>query len=419
MRINKPDLERKEICGFKILDKLGEGTYATTYLVSDSKKSSDLLALKVNYFVHDRIISEINFMKIIDHPYIIKSKKLFTGEDCNTYSYSFLMEYCPISIKKIKGDHSYTFEQLLKYFYQLLSCKYYLSLNGISHNDMYPQNIALDENDNIKLLDLGIMSETVVFGRRTFDEDLVFCKNFFTKMVSPNKKDIKFMKLTENDPFFKNYKDKGVLKSFLKTFYEEKNALKIMKHKIFNPFRNLNLEDYSRKKSPKINGYNFVKKEKKYDYDIVRKIFEKSMDWFYVHSNNFSIKILFLYLENLIRMLNIDTKLNIYQIDLYSRYLACAYFNVKFIVLIRDEIKIKVLYNIVPKLQGIIGENRVLKKCKRIEEIVTSFNLINDNILEMEMYENKNAGPNLYCIEGLEYKLKLGCKEFLETYYYK
>lgn len=419
MGINRPNLKRGEICSFEIVKLLGTGYFAKTYLVKDS---DDLLALKVNDYFHDRLISEINFMTIIKHPHIICKKDFYTGEECGTNSFSFLMEYCPVSIEKIIGTHYYTFEQLLKYFYQLLSCVHFLFINGFSHNDIYSKNICIDKYDNIKLLDLGIMSEINVFGRKTNNGDFDHCKYFFLEMVkavneigtekNTNFKNLYQKKLKSTNPFFKNH-NKKVLRSFLRDFYEAEHPFEIMKNKIFDPFRNIFLENYSLENSPKLYGYSFDILENNKDIKEIKKYFEKSIDWFYSNSDNFSIKLLFLYLENYIRILNIKTKLSIKQIDLYSKYLSCAYYNVKFISIIREEIKVKVLYDIIPKLQGIIGENRVLKKCKSIEDIVKYFNIICNNITETDIYEN--IGPNYY----MEIKISLGCRDFLETYYYK
>lgn len=400
-----PNLVKDKVCSFEIEKILGSGYFATTYLV----KNGDIFqALKVNDFLHNSVVSETNYMQIINHPYIIRAQEIFTGQDCNNNSFSYLMEYCPKNFGQLIESRSYTLDQIFKYFYQLLCCNHFLFLNGFCHNDINKRNIAIDENDNIKLLDLGIMSENI-----SKEHDLDSIKYIFEILTESESK-----KLNANNPYLKDYKNKKLLRSFLKIFHSATYAYEIMRHEIFDPYRKPELENLSTNQSPFLIGYDFERIEFEDNYSTINKYFEKSMDWFYINCGRISIKLIFLYSELYTRILNTDIGLQIKDIDIYARYLACFYYNLKIIPIIREKVKSRFIYSIMKELQFIIGENRALKSCKSLEDIVKVFEIIKNNLSETSIYENDKVTPNYYYIDDLDASLKLNCEKFLKLYYY-
>ncbi len=71
------------VSDFEKLNKLGEGTYGTVYRARD-KKNNDIVALKQVKVVPSNgfpltSIREINILRHLDHPNIVKLKEIVVG----------------------------------------------------------------------------------------------------------------------------------------------------------------------------------------------------------------------------------------------------------------------------------------------------------------------------------------------------
>ena len=102
------------------------------------------------------LIREITILRTLDHPNIIRTFEFF--EDIKRLY--LIMEYCSGGelFTEILRRQSFSEQDAAKIFYQILSAVSYLHVNGITHGDLNPENILLEERRdslNIKLADFG------------------------------------------------------------------------------------------------------------------------------------------------------------------------------------------------------------------------------------------------------------------------
>lgn len=80
---------------YTLLDKIGEGSYGKVYKAIH-KRTKAYRAIKIlkktaiSQAEHDKIMNEINILKKLDHPYIIKIFEVFLYAS----SYYIVTEYC-------------------------------------------------------------------------------------------------------------------------------------------------------------------------------------------------------------------------------------------------------------------------------------------------------------------------------------
>ena len=145
---------------------IGSGTYGDTVIATD-RKTGEKVAIKVinkdnlkknldpAACPEDRMMREINLVKLCNHPNIIRCIDFYVDDA----TYYFVMEY-------VSGGELYehittkdiTMNQARKIFAQLVSCIEYCHGNLITHRDIKPENILLSNADDlsIKLIDFGL-----------------------------------------------------------------------------------------------------------------------------------------------------------------------------------------------------------------------------------------------------------------------
>ena len=102
--------------------------------------------------------TEIEILKICQHPYIIKLYDIFENVD---YIY-IIMEYCPggdLFSRLQKTNFILKEEKVAIIMYKLCKAVFYMHSYGIAHRDIKPENVLLtteDENADIRLLDFGL-----------------------------------------------------------------------------------------------------------------------------------------------------------------------------------------------------------------------------------------------------------------------
>jgi len=164
-KINK-ELQQEEALKegkFKAISIIGKGTFGIVYRAKKDQ-SDDILAIKRVFQdkrYHNR---ELEILKELNHPNIIKLKHYFYTKDENKETEVYLncvTDYLPQTLSRILSINYQSRKQLdpfiaKLYAYQmLLSIKYIHSI-GITHRDIKPQNILVDQKTNIiKLCDFG------------------------------------------------------------------------------------------------------------------------------------------------------------------------------------------------------------------------------------------------------------------------
>ena len=150
---------------YKILKKVGEGGYGTVWKVQHIKTGliramKRIPKVRKKNVKVEEIINEIETLKKLDHPNIVKIFEFFVEAD----GYYLITEYCNygelFDVIKEKGFLSE--EIAANIMYQIFSAVYYChSTSNIIHRDIKPENILIESIDqnthfyNIKIIDFG------------------------------------------------------------------------------------------------------------------------------------------------------------------------------------------------------------------------------------------------------------------------
>ena len=133
---------------YKLIKKLGGGTFGQVLKVMNIK-SGNIRAMKIipknNLrvgFTDKDIINEINIMKSLDHPHIIKIYEFYKDDN----NYYLINEYCSegdLSEKMLQLNNLP--EPIVKILMaQIFSAVLYLNIRGIIHGDLKLENILVD-----------------------------------------------------------------------------------------------------------------------------------------------------------------------------------------------------------------------------------------------------------------------------------
>ena len=151
---------------YKVISKIGEGCYGTVFLAMNLITKQNVAIKKINKIKENEIDdlevkNEINILRNLDHPNIVKIIEFYSTED----AYYVITDYCPSGELFNQINNSYNEFQLAVLFYQIFSGLYYLHTNNIIHRDLKLENILLSEIEKdyksnlkyfwIKIIDFG------------------------------------------------------------------------------------------------------------------------------------------------------------------------------------------------------------------------------------------------------------------------
>ena len=148
---------------YDIKQKLGKGKFGLVKL-GINKETKQKVAVKImnknNMDSSDLelVRTEIEILKICQHPYIIKLYDVFENID---YIY-IIMEYCQggdlFSFIR-KRNYMLSEDKTVVIMYKLCKAVYYVHSYGIAHRDIKPENVLLtaeSEDADVRLLDFGL-----------------------------------------------------------------------------------------------------------------------------------------------------------------------------------------------------------------------------------------------------------------------
>ncbi|EGG22862.1 putative protein serine/threonine kinase [Cavenderia fasciculata] len=154
----RTDLRLMPLSDYELHKELGRGAFSIVYLVTE-KKTKKQWAMKVidrKSSSKAALQTEIEIMKKIDHPNIVKMYEYFESTD-KIYLVVELVTGGPL-FDKIMEKKSFTEKEARTIVKQLLESLQYLHSMGIVHRDLKPENLLLkNESDlTIALSDFGL-----------------------------------------------------------------------------------------------------------------------------------------------------------------------------------------------------------------------------------------------------------------------
>ena len=204
---------------YKVISRLGDGSYGTVYLAMNLFTRTNVAMKKINKVKENEIDemeikNEIDILKKLDHPNIVKILEFYSTEK----AYYIITDYCSCGELYNQIKHQYTENQLAVLFYQLFSGLCYLHANNIVHRDLKLENILISEierdketNKNlfwIKIIDFGTAkifeknkSEKAVVGSSYYIAPEVLQKHYNEKCDTWSAGVILYMLIVGRAPF--------------------------------------------------------------------------------------------------------------------------------------------------------------------------------------------------------------------------
>ena len=170
----------QQLDGYRIDRAVAQSGMATIYQATD-ERDGRVVALKVPHpdmeadpILFDRFKREAGIGEKLNHP---KVMRVFGGEKRSRVY--MVMEWCEGRLlRNIMDEGRLPRERAIRIAIGVLDALDYIHANGVVHRDLKPENIMVDVNDNIKLIDFGIASDSAA-RRLTY-------ANFTATLGTPN-----------------------------------------------------------------------------------------------------------------------------------------------------------------------------------------------------------------------------------------
>lgn len=153
---------RAEPQNYRLLYKLGSGTFATVYKAQKKDPTRNEVAVKViersrlNKASMQNLLTEIEVMKDLDHPHIVKLLDFEWDDNC----IYLVMEFCAGGdlSRFIRSKKTLSEPFACKFLRQLALALQFMRSKGIAHMDLKPQNLLLTEERKpvLKIGDFGM-----------------------------------------------------------------------------------------------------------------------------------------------------------------------------------------------------------------------------------------------------------------------
>lgn len=152
---------------YDLLEPLGKGGMGTVYRALDRLNNQEVALKKVvleattlttdsitaGLESHFTLAREFQLLSSLRHPHIISVLDYGFDENRQPYFTMSLLEHHK-NIREIAATRDA--QTKIKYFIQIIQALVYLHQRGVLHRDLKPGNVAVDEKDNVKLLDFGL-----------------------------------------------------------------------------------------------------------------------------------------------------------------------------------------------------------------------------------------------------------------------
>ena len=204
---------------YKVISKLGEGSYGTVYLAINIMTKAKVSMKKINKVKDNEINeleikNEIDILKKLDHPNVLKILEFYSTHK----AYYIITGYCSKGELYSQITYKFSEHQLAVLFYQVFSGLLYLHSNHIVHRDLKLENILISDIENdiltdnkyfwVKIIDFGTAkifeknkSEKVVVGSSYYIAPEVLNKKYNEKCDTWSVGVILYMFLVGRAPF--------------------------------------------------------------------------------------------------------------------------------------------------------------------------------------------------------------------------
>ena len=221
---------------YKKLQLLGEGRFSTVYeaqnRITDIMRAMKIIKKEEHYSEEDEkeVINEVNILKTMDHPNIVKLFKFYSNEK----QYSIIMEYCKGGKLNTEIRNYAPFDEKYSAYimYQIFSAINYCQNMNIIHRDLKPENILIVNRNkknnypNIKIGDFG-MSKMVekdslqnkIVGTIYYVAPEVILKKYNEKCDIWSCGVIMYVLLSKKPPFG-GYTEEEIISNILKGVYD-------------------------------------------------------------------------------------------------------------------------------------------------------------------------------------------------------
>ncbi|MGA3081011.1 MAG: serine/threonine-protein kinase [Terracidiphilus sp.] len=169
-----------QIDSYRIEAPVAKSGMASIYRAIDLRDNRQV-ALKIPHpdmeadpILFDRFTRESGIGEKLDHPQVMR---VFGGEKRSRIY--MVMEWCEGRLlRQILDEGPLPHDRAIRIAIEVLDALDYIHANGVVHRDLKPENIMVDADDNIKLIDFGIASDSAA-RRLTY-------ANFTATLGTPN-----------------------------------------------------------------------------------------------------------------------------------------------------------------------------------------------------------------------------------------
>jgi calcium-dependent protein kinase len=220
---------------YKNIKKLGEGSYGSVFLVNHNHTSQQramkIIAKKTNSEIKNEsdILNEIEILKSMDHPNIVKIFEFFYSSK----NYYLITEFCKegelfdLIVKEGPFNEEYTGYIL----FQIFSAVNYCHSMNILHRDLKPENILIERKEQngflkIKIIDFGTAKifesnkvERKIIGSSYYIAPEVLSRNYNEKCDLWSCGVIMYILLSSTPPFA-GMEDGEIIENIKKGYYD-------------------------------------------------------------------------------------------------------------------------------------------------------------------------------------------------------
>lgn len=148
-----------DIHGYRVLNRLGKGTYGYVYRVEKDGKE---YALKEQKFGDDEVVPpgflrEVAVIMSARHPYIVRAHRVLY--DNSTRRVCTVMDLGVLNLRQWLLRATPTLQEKLSITFQLLCALDFLDRMNIVHGDLKPENILLFADGTIRIADFGFATK--------------------------------------------------------------------------------------------------------------------------------------------------------------------------------------------------------------------------------------------------------------------